>query len=273
MGSGCRVAAWRIVGNSDEGQTCPRGEARRRGPVIVALNETSRRMAACHPFLMVARRKGSACRRRLSEPPVRRENPMQLRRPNPTSRRKSCSRQRKRPRRAKPTRRGRVAEGPSSFRLRLTSVSGFPRVWLNIRWPCDHDRLRPLQTGRADFPHPASPDPSVSGMPREWTRSRPQQPQAKALQVGRGRFLLRDPIGAVTPTFQPPSQPFQDIPVQLAKDRTGIAVAKIIPPALQPTVHLVDHLRDGHKVPLRAGQFPKLFPARACAFAEGTTLR
>jgi hypothetical protein len=69
---------------------------------------------------------------------------------------------------------GRVAEGPSSFRLRLTSVSGFPRVWLNIRWPCDDDRLRPLQTGRADFPHPASPNPSVSGMHREWTRSRPQ---------------------------------------------------------------------------------------------------
>ena len=46
-----------------------------------------------------------------------------------------------------------------SFRLRLTSVSGFPRSWLNIRWPCDTDRLRPLQTGRADFPHPAFPDP------------------------------------------------------------------------------------------------------------------
>ena len=54
---------------------------------------------------------------------------------------------------------GRVAEGPMSFRLRLTSVSGFPRSWLNIRWPCDTDRLRPRQTGRADFPHPAFPDP------------------------------------------------------------------------------------------------------------------
>ena len=30
-------------------------------------------------------------------------------------------------------------------------------MWLNIRRPCVHDRLRPLQTGRADFPHPASP--------------------------------------------------------------------------------------------------------------------
>ena len=56
-------------------------------------------------------------------------------------------------------RRGRVAEGSSSFRLRLTSVSGFPRAWLNIRWPCDDHRLRPLQTGRAGFPHPASPNP------------------------------------------------------------------------------------------------------------------
>ena len=46
-----------------------------------------------------------------------------------------------------------------SFRLRLTSVSGFPRSWLNIRWPCDTDRLRPRQTGRADFPHPAFPNP------------------------------------------------------------------------------------------------------------------
>ena len=46
-----------------------------------------------------------------------------------------------------------------SFRLRLTSVSGFPRSGLNIRWPCDTDRLRPRQTGRADFPHPAFPDP------------------------------------------------------------------------------------------------------------------
>ena len=43
------------------------------------------------------------------------------------------------------------------FRLRLTSVSGFPRTWLNIRWPCSSNRLRPLQTGRADFPHPACP--------------------------------------------------------------------------------------------------------------------
>jgi hypothetical protein len=44
-----------------------------------------------------------------------------------------------------------------SFRLRLTAVSGFPRLWLNIRRPCNHDRLPPLQTGRADFPHPACP--------------------------------------------------------------------------------------------------------------------
>src|SRR5262249_50700332 len=43
----------------------------------------------------------------------------------------------------------RVAEAAGSFRLRLTSMSGFPRSWLNVRWPCDHRHLRPLQTGLA----------------------------------------------------------------------------------------------------------------------------
>jgi hypothetical protein len=43
------------------------------------------------------------------------------------------------------------------FRLRLTSVSGFPLRWLSIRMPCHHDLLPPLQTGLADFPHPACP--------------------------------------------------------------------------------------------------------------------
>ena len=50
------------------------------------------------------------------------------------------------------------AEAAGSFRLRLTSVSGFPRSWLNIRWPCSPRRLRPLQTVHADFPHTACPD-------------------------------------------------------------------------------------------------------------------
>jgi len=43
------------------------------------------------------------------------------------------------------------------FRLRLTSVSGFPLRWLNIRMPCHPDFLPPLQTVLADFPHTACP--------------------------------------------------------------------------------------------------------------------
>ena len=118
-----------------------------------------------------SRRAPSRCRRRASG--VRLQGAGRDRRP-----RSSAKVRKEHPRRKKHTMpspprlkvlSGRVAEGSSSFRLRLTSVSGFPRAWLNIRWPCDHNRLRPLQTGRADFPHPASPNPSVSGMHREST--------------------------------------------------------------------------------------------------------
>ena len=85
----------------------------------------------------------------------------------------------------------RVAEAAGSFRLRLTSVSGFPRSWLNIRLPCDRRRLRPLQTGRADFPHPAYPNPLALGMHRESAASRSQEPQAEALQMGIERLAFR----------------------------------------------------------------------------------
>src|SRR5206468_1875553 len=37
-----------------------------------------------------------------------------------------------------------------------------------------------LRTGRADFPHPDLPDPSVPGMRREWTGSRSQRVYEKA---------------------------------------------------------------------------------------------
>ncbi len=33
------------------------------------------------------------------------------------------------------------------FRLRYTSVLGFPGTWLINRMPCNFHRLRPLQTG------------------------------------------------------------------------------------------------------------------------------
>src|SRR5687767_547056 len=51
----------------------------------------------------------------------------------------------------------RVEEEQISFRLRLSSVSGFPRSCRNIRLPYDPYCLPPLQTGRAEFPHPAYP--------------------------------------------------------------------------------------------------------------------
>jgi hypothetical protein len=53
----------------------------------------------------------------------------------------------------------RVGEGSSVVRLRLTSVSGFPLLWRNIRLPCIETPLPPRQTGRAVFPHPAFPRP------------------------------------------------------------------------------------------------------------------
>ena len=56
----------------------------------------------------------------------------------------------------------RVEEG-CWFRLRLTSISGFPRLWRNIRLPCQH-LLLPRQTGLADFPHPAFPNLSAASM-------------------------------------------------------------------------------------------------------------
>jgi Family of unknown function (DUF5372) len=59
------------------------------------------------------------------------------------------------------------------------------------------------------------------------------------------------------------------MPVQLANDRTGIAVATVIPPALQPTVHVVDHRRDGHEGPLRAGRSPKLLPGAGLRLRRG----
>ena len=75
---------------------------------------------------------------------------------------------------------GRVGEGACAVRLRLTSVSGFPRLWRNIRRPYAQVRLPPRQTGRADFPHPACPETFVEGVhvPPVWPcdaiRSYPQ---------------------------------------------------------------------------------------------------
>mgnify|MGYP000930133542 CR=1 FL=1 len=60
------------------------------------------------------------------------------------------------------TNESRVEEG-CWFRLRLTSISGFPRLWRNIRLPCQH-LLLPRQTGLADFPHPAFPNLSAASM-------------------------------------------------------------------------------------------------------------
>jgi len=57
------------------------------------------------------------------------------------------------------------------FRFRPTSVSGFPRMWLNIRIPCARGRLAPCPTGRAVFPHPAVPHALASRHLRVVNRS------------------------------------------------------------------------------------------------------
>ncbi len=53
---------------------------------------------------------------------------------------------------------GRVEEGQVMVSLRPTSVSGFPRTWLNSRMAYTGCRPLPHQTGHADFPHPALPN-------------------------------------------------------------------------------------------------------------------
>ena len=55
----------------------------------------------------------------------------------------------------------RVAEATGSFRLRLTSVSGFPRAWLNIRRPCD-PQPPPSSNRTCGFPASGLPKSSRS---------------------------------------------------------------------------------------------------------------
>ena len=122
--------------------------------------------------------------------------------------------------RTNPNRRGRVAEGSMAFRLRLTSVSGFPRSWLNIRWPCDTDHLRPRRTGRADLPHPALPDPLGPRHARVAPLGRAPSPHLRREVLSRsGGFPKRSssasdegmsPVGALRSTGVTPLRRYYD---------------------------------------------------------------
>src|SRR4051794_23394385 len=91
---------------------------------------------------------------------------------------------------------------------------------------------------------------SLQGMHRGSSDRLSQGLQAEALQLGIERRSLRRAEGTLTPTLQMMTQPLDDEPVQLAERRTGVAVAIILAPALQPAIDLRDHLGDGHEASL-----------------------
>jgi hypothetical protein len=90
------------------------------------------------------------------------------------------------------------------------------------------------------------------------TASRPQSPNAEALEQGIERLPLRDPEMMLIATFQMMPQPVLDVPVHRREHPTGMAAADVIPPPHQPAVDLIDHPRDRGGTPVAARQIPEL---------------
>src|SRR5262249_43125698 len=124
--------------------------------------------------------------------------------------------------------------------------------------PCTGDRLPPLQTVRADFPHTAFPNLSTQGVHRKSTARRSQWSQAEVLEHGVERLPFRWPEGALTPTLQMADQPGLHVPIQPTERPPGVAVAKLVRPAPQPGIDPSDHPLDGQEGLTGTRQVPYL---------------
>jgi hypothetical protein len=94
---------------------------------------------------------------------------------------------------------------------------------------------------------------SVQGMNKESTVSRPQEPQAEALQMGVRRLAFRRAVGSLTSTSQVTRGSKQREAIQFSEALPGIAVTEISAPAFAPVVDIVDHLADGDETALSSG--------------------
>jgi hypothetical protein len=77
-------------------------------------------------------------------------------------------------------------------------------------------RIRPLQTGRADFPHPAYPNSLGRGHAQGSAAVRSQQAQTEVVhQVGIERPALGGTVRALTATLQMMTRSLGHVPVEL----------------------------------------------------------
>ena len=132
--------------------------------------------------------------------------------------------------------------------------------------------LRPLQTGLADFPHPAYPnsfDHNACTGNSAARRLRTQRLETQPTQVSVHRLTFREPVGSLTATSQVTTQPLQRVPVQIAERFAGVAVSEVRTPTHQPTAHLGNHLVDGHEASSIARQLLQLRSGSRQRFLRG----
>ena len=112
-------------------------------------------------------------------------------------------------------------------RCRRSSVSGFPRLCLNIRIPCASSCLAPPPTGRADFPHPAVPSTLGSWHARGVIRSELNYAQTVVDKMIPAH-ILRWLKGALTPTLQVAPQSLLHELIDRPKRLAGIARTEVV---------------------------------------------
>ena len=146
------------------------------------------------------------------------------------------------------------------FRLRPTSVSGFPRC--GSISACHALRSIPPSSNPAcGFPALGLPENSRSGHSQRvarFERSQGHQPQALKVFVHRSPFRL--PKGSLAPPFKMRCQPKFQKAVDFAKCLAWIAIIKVITPACQLSVDLPNHARNRRTAFPPCGQLMQLLP-------------
>ena len=145
------------------------------------------------------------------------------------------------------------------FRLRPTSVSGFPRR--GSLAACHALRPDPPSSNPAcGFPALGLPENSRLGHSQgvaRFERSQIHQPQILEVLVCRPAF--RSSKGSLAPSLEMCYQAKFKKTVDLAKCLAWIAIIEIVAPACQLAVHLPNHARNRHTASPSCRQFAQLF--------------
>ena len=143
------------------------------------------------------------------------------------------------------------------FRLRDTSVSGFPRLWLLTRMPCRRTCSALVTPDVRISRIRRSPIPRTAGVRTEWTdRRHRHQAQRGPLPIPGGSF--RGTEGPLTPPAPRPEQTLAHRAADLPERLPGVTQREVFPLAFPVSVDLPHEHGDRREAPGWAGPLPQL---------------